>query len=174
VSTGPSNNSPGALRLSAVLADLVLLMHFLLVLFAVLGAGLVLFQPLLAILHVPFVMWSSVVNLADWTCPLTPLEQGLRRRAGQQGFSGGWIQYYLEPLVRPLGMPRRLEWVAGISVLVWNGLLYSLLLFWYLERAASNSKSLVTHVAVELLCGDHCASRSLEMGTDILRLHFVK
>jgi hypothetical protein len=64
------------------------------------------------------------VNLADWTCPLTPLEKRLRRRAGQTGYAGGFVQHYIGPLVYPGGMPRRLEMVAGICVLVWNALVY--------------------------------------------------
>lgn len=78
------------------------------------------------LLHLPVVAWSSIVNLANWTCPLTPLEKSLRERAGQEAFEGGWIQHYLEPLVRPLGMPRRLELVAGISILVWNAIAYGI------------------------------------------------
>ena len=108
----------------STLADIVLAAHFLFALFAVLGAFLVLLDWRIALLHVPAVVWSSVVNLANWTCPLTPLEKSFRSRAGQETYEGGWIQHYLEPLVRPLGMPRRLELVAGVSIVVWNLLVY--------------------------------------------------
>ncbi|MEX2470178.1 MAG: DUF2784 domain-containing protein, partial [Pseudohongiellaceae bacterium] len=64
------------------LADAVLLAHFLFALFAVAGFGLALIEPASAWLHLPVVLWSSLVNLAHWTCPLTPLEKNLRRRAG--------------------------------------------------------------------------------------------
>ena len=30
-----------------------------------------------------------------WLCPLTPLENALRARAGQQGYAGGFIEHYL-------------------------------------------------------------------------------
>lgn len=101
--------------------------HALFALFAVLGAPLVLVSPWFAAAHLPVVLWSSVVNLAHWTCPLTPLEQTLRQRAGQGSFEGGWIQHYIEPVLRPLGMPRRLELVAGVSVLGWNLVLYGII-----------------------------------------------
>jgi hypothetical protein len=107
-------------------ADLVLAAHFLFALFAVFGAFLILIDWRVVLLHLPAVAWTSIVNLADWTCPLTPLEKSLRERAGQQAFEGGWIQHYLEPLVRPLGMPRRLELVAGVSILVWNAIAYGI------------------------------------------------
>lgn len=82
------------------------------------------------LVHIPTVIWSSVVNLANWTCPLTPLEKSLRERAGQRAFEGGWLQNYVEPLVRPLGMPRRMELVAGVSVIVWNLIVYGIIFLW--------------------------------------------
>lgn len=106
-------------------ADFVLAIHFLFALFAVFGGFLVLVDFRVIVLHLPSVLWSSYVNLADRTCPLTPLERDLRSQAGQQAFEGGWIRHYLEPLVRPLGMPRRMELVAGISILLWNVVVYA-------------------------------------------------
>ncbi len=109
-----------------VVADAILALHFLFALFAVLGGFLVLLDRRMMWLHLPAVAWSSVVNLAHWTCPLTPLEKNLRKRAGDRVFEGGWVQHYLEPLVRPLGMPRRMELVAGISILAWNAVVYAI------------------------------------------------
>jgi len=54
----------------------------------------------------------SVVNLASWTCPLTPIEQGCRRRVGAS-YEGGSIRHYVGSVVCPAGMPRRLELIAG-------------------------------------------------------------
>lgn len=110
-------------------ADLVLFIHFLFALFAVFGGLLVLFDWRVMLVHIPTVLWSSIVNLAHWTCPLTPLENKLRRRAGQEVFKGSWIQNYIEPLVRPLGMPRQLELVAGVSIVAWNCIVYGVV-FW--------------------------------------------
>jgi len=115
-------------RLAAFAADLVLIAHLLIALFAVFGGFAILLEPGVALAHLPVVAWSSIVNLAHWTCPLTPLEQWLRRHAGQSSFEGGWIQHYLDPVVRPLGMPRRLEMVAGISIVVWNVAVYGVIM----------------------------------------------
>jgi hypothetical protein len=105
-------------------ADLVLLLHFLFAAFAVFGGALVAYNFHWAWLHIPTVIWSSVVNLKSWTCPLTPLEISLRMRAGQSGYTGGFIQHYVGRAVYPRGMPRRLELVAGISILVGNLVVY--------------------------------------------------
>lgn len=117
------------MKRGTVLADLVLGFHFLFAAFAVCGGGLVLLDPLVMLFHIPTVVWSSIVNLASWTCPLTPLEKNLRIQAGRPSFEGTWTQNYLEPLVRPLGMPRRMEIVAGVSVLVWNMIVYGIIIW---------------------------------------------
>jgi Protein of Unknown function (DUF2784) len=111
-----------------IAADAVLLAHFVFAAFAVFGGILVAVNPTWAWVHVPVVLWSSAVNLMSWTCPLTPLEQSLRARAGQAGYRGGFIQHYVGHAVYPRGMPRQLELVAGISVLVGNALVYALIL----------------------------------------------
>ncbi len=63
-----------------------------------------------------------------WTCPLTPLEQRLRARAGQAGYAGGFIQHYVGRAVYPRGMPRRMELIAGVSVLVGNAIVYAIVI----------------------------------------------
>ena len=115
-------------------ANLVLLFHFAFVLIAVFGAFGVMINPKWAWIHVPIVVWSSVVNLADWTCPLTPLENRFRAAASGAGYEGGFVQHYIGPLVYPGGMPRRLEVVAGVVIVLWNVLLYGCI-FWWLGRA---------------------------------------
>jgi len=109
-----------------ILANLVLVFHFAFVAFSVLGGFLVLWKRWIAWLHVPSVLWSSLVNLFSHVCPLTPLENKFRRLAGQAGYEGGFVQHYIAPLVYPGGMPRRLELVAGFSVLIWNAFVYAL------------------------------------------------
>lgn len=109
-----------------LLANLILVFHFAFVAFSVLGGFLVLWKRWITWLHVPSVLWSSLVNLFSHVCPLTPLENRFRRLAGQAGYEGGFVQHYIAPLVYPGGMPRRLELVAGFSVLIWNAFVYVL------------------------------------------------
>ena len=111
-------------------ADLVLLAHFIFAAFAVFGGLLAFHNSAWPWLHIPVVLWSSVVNLMSWTCPLTPLENALRIRAGRVGYSGGFIQHYIGRAVYPRGMPRQLELVAGISIVVGNALLYVIVFAW--------------------------------------------
>jgi Protein of Unknown function (DUF2784) len=109
-----------------ILANLVLGVHFAFVVFSVLGGFLVLWRRWVAWFHVPSVLWSSFVNLFSYVCPLTPIENRFRRLAGQAGYEGGFVQHYVAPLVYPGGMPRRTELMAGYSVLIWNAVVYAL------------------------------------------------
>ncbi|GAB2629049.1 hypothetical protein GCM10009696_36850 [Kocuria himachalensis] len=109
-----------------VLAGGVLAFHFLFVLFSLFGGFLVLWKRWLLWFHLPSVLWSCLVNLLSGVCPLTPLENRFRTLAGEAGYAGGFIEHYLGPLVYPGGMPRRLELVAGFSVLGWNAVVYAL------------------------------------------------
>ena len=118
-------------------ANLVLLTHFVVVLLAVFGALGVLVDLGGLWIHLPIVLWSSVVNLAGWTCPLTPMENRLRVAGYGSRYEGGFVHHYIGPLVYPSGMPRHLELVAGVSIVVWNGLLYACIYWWFFRDAAA-------------------------------------
>ena len=111
-----------------VAADVVLLAHFLFAAFAVFGGLLLLDSLQWAWLHLPAVLWSATVNLMGWTCPLTPIEKKLRSRDGLAGYTGGFIQHYIGRAVYPRGMPRRMELIAGVSILAGNALVYASIL----------------------------------------------
>jgi hypothetical protein len=108
------------------LGELVLGFHFAFIVFALLGGFLVLWKPWIVWLHVPSVIWSAFVNLFSQVCPLTPLENRFRDLAGQAGYEGGFIQHYIAPVVYPSGMSRPVELIASFSVLIWNVLVYTL------------------------------------------------
>lgn len=111
--------------LKHIAPELVLFLHFAFVLFAILGGFLALTDLRWMWIHVPAVLWSSIVNFAAWTCPLTPLEKSLRVKAGGAEYEGGFVTHYLGPLVYPGGMPRRLELTAAVSIVVWNAFVYA-------------------------------------------------
>ena len=92
--------------LYSLTADLVVILHFGFILFALFGGFLVLKWRRLVWVHLPAVIWGSLVELVGWYCPLTPLEQSLRRLAGEGGYNGGFIEYYLVPLIYPVGPGR--------------------------------------------------------------------
>src|SRR5262245_32077190 len=109
------------------LADLVVAIHFAFVIFVVLGALLVLRWPRLAWVHVPAAIWGVLIEYAGWTCPLTPLENWLRRAGGQAAYQGGFVEHYVIPVLYPLGLTRTTQWVLGTIVLVVNLAAYGVL-----------------------------------------------
>ena len=108
------------------LADLVLVVHLAFVLFVVLGGLLVLRWPRLAWLHVPAAIWGVLIEYTGWICPLTPLENSLRMRGGEAGYSGGFIEHYIQPLLYPAGLTRSTQVVLGSLALVLNLTAYAI------------------------------------------------
>lgn len=111
--------------IARLLADMVLLLHVAFILFALSGGLIILWKRWVVWIHLPVLLWASVVNLAGWTCPLTPLENALRALAGQVGYEGGFVEHYVVPLVYPDVMFRDLEMVSGLAVLACNVLTYA-------------------------------------------------
>jgi hypothetical protein len=110
------------------LADSLLVLHGLFILFVLVGGALVWRWPRLAWLHLPAVAWAAWVAWAGWICPLTPLENTLRRAAGQAGYEGGFIEHYLLGLIYPEGLTRGVQIGLGIGVAVLNITAYALLI----------------------------------------------
>ena len=99
------------------MSSLVVVIHFLFVLFVVLGGFLVLRWPRLAYLHVPAALWGIWIEFSGRICPLTPLEQKLRAAAGKEVYSGGFVEHYLLPVLYPSSLTRTIQVVLGVFVL---------------------------------------------------------
>jgi len=108
----------------SLLADLTVLLHALFVLFVVLGGLAVLRRPRLGLLHLPAALWGGVVEIMGWICPLTYLENRLRRLGGSAGYGESFIEHYLQTLLYPPGLTPRLQVVLGLSVLALNAVIY--------------------------------------------------
>ena len=107
------------------MADLIVALHFLFVAFVVLGGLLALRWPRVAWLHVPAVIWGALVEFTGWICPLTPLENRLRRAGGESGYQGDFIAHYILPVLYPSGLTRRDQLVLGGVALGINILIYT-------------------------------------------------
>lgn len=115
-------------------ADALVLLHLLFILFALLGGLLVLKWRWLAWLHLPAMAWGALAEFLHLICPLTPLEIGLRRAAGQAGYSGGFVEHYLMPLLYPAGLTAQMQlWLGGLLLAV-NLVVYLGLVFVRLRR----------------------------------------
>jgi hypothetical protein len=110
------------------LADLVVGVHVLFVAFVALGGLLVLRWPRVAWLHLPAAVWGALIELIGGVCPLTPLEQLLRRRAGEAGYQGDFVEHYVLPALYPDRLTRRAQLVLGLLVIAVNLTIYALVL----------------------------------------------
>lgn len=111
--------------IARVLADLLVGVHFLFIAFVVMGGFLTWRWRRLIWIHVPVALWGAWIEFAGWICPLTPLENTLRRAAGQAGYTGGFVEHYVIPVVYPAGLTRSLQLALGIAVVLINVIAYA-------------------------------------------------
>ena len=106
------------------LADLVLLAHLAFVVFVLIGGLLIACRSWWRWIHLPAAIWGLTVEATGWGCPLTRLENTLRRAAGEAGYDGGFVEHYLIPLLYPDGLTRNLQFIFATVVLVVNVAIY--------------------------------------------------
>ncbi|WP_349571187.1 DUF2784 domain-containing protein [Azotobacter salinestris] len=110
-------------------ADALLVTHLLFILFVLLGGLLLLRWRALVAVHLPAVAWGAATEFFSLPCPLTDWENALLRAAGESGYSGGFIEHYLWPLIYPGGLTPAVQfWLGGLVLLV-NAPVYLWLLF---------------------------------------------
>ena len=117
-------------------ADALLLLHLGFILFALLGGLLALWRPRAMLLHLPTAGWAIFVELADRGCPLTRWEQLLRARAGDTGYSEGFIEHYLLPLLYPDWLTLPVQYVLAGVVVLFNLAVYGWVWFQRRRNAA--------------------------------------
>lgn len=120
--------------LRARLADLVLVAHLGFIVFAVLGGLLALRVRWLAFPHLPCVAWGAFVELSGRVCPLTPLENALRRGAGEGAYSGSFIEHYLVPIVYPDALSPGVQLFLAAGLVGFNLAVYALVLWRHRAR----------------------------------------
>ena len=100
-------------------ADAVVVLHLAFIVFVLLGGLLALRDLRIAWLHVPAAAWGAYAEITATVCPLTPLENTLRERAGTGGYAGGFVEHYLMPIVYPAGLtPGHQRWLGALVVAV--------------------------------------------------------
>jgi hypothetical protein len=111
-----------------LLADAVVLLHLGFVGFVVLGGLLAVRWPHAAWAHLPAAVWGVWIEFAGWICPLTPLENWLRRQGGGAEYSAGVVEHYLIPVLYPAALTRELQWALGGLVIAVNVAIYAVAL----------------------------------------------
>lgn len=110
--------------LHRALADVVVVLHLAFIAFAVAGGLLALRWRWVPFVQIPAALWGVFIQVWGGICPLTPLENALRRAAGEGGYSGGFVEHYLVPVIYPAALSPALQLLLGGVVLVANGVVY--------------------------------------------------
>jgi hypothetical protein len=110
------------------LADAVVVLHVLFVAFVVLGGFVAWRWRRVAWVHLPAAGWGVAIEFGGWVCPLTPLENALRARAGLAGYSGGFVEHHVLPWLYPVSLTPPRQVMLGALALLVNLVAYGLVL----------------------------------------------
>lgn len=117
-----------------ILVELTVLLHFLFVVFVVIGGVAVLRWPRLIYAHLLAVAWGIYIELTGGICPLTPLENRFRHLAGMDPYEGGFINHYIMPILYPRGLTHDIQiWIA-LGLIFVNLAVYSVFIYRYRHK----------------------------------------
>ena len=107
-----------------MLADTVLVIHFLFIILAVFGGLLIFKWKRFAWLHVPVVIWATLIEFYGWICPLTYLEVWLLEQGNMVSYGSGFIERYIVPIIYPEALTHPQHILVGLFVFMFNLLIY--------------------------------------------------
>ena len=113
--------------LYSLAADFLVILHLAFICFVIFGGLFLLKWRKLIYLHLPAVIWGTLIELQGWFCPLTPLEQHFRTLAGETGYRVGFIQHYLLPLIYPADLTPELQTLFALCVITVNVVIYTVI-----------------------------------------------
>lgn len=117
-----------------VLADFVVIIHLLFILFSLLGGLGVIWRRWVTAIHIPAAIWACLIEFKGWICPLTPLENWLRQASGASGYTGGFVEHYVIPLIYPAGLTPEVQVMLGVVVIAVNLGVYSFVIYLWLKN----------------------------------------
>ena len=107
-----------------ILADIVVLIHFLWILFLFFGAILGVRNRAIKIFHLSGLAFAFIIQVFDWYCPLTHLEVWLRsKHSPTLAYAGSFIIYYVEEIVY-IPLSRYVVLTLTILLCVFNAWFY--------------------------------------------------
>jgi hypothetical protein len=109
----------------SLLADGVVVVHFAFTAFVIFGGFLTWRWRWVIFAHLPALAWGCWVEVSHSICPLTPLENQLRHRAGEAGYSGGFLAHYLLAVLYPPGLTWHVQWLLAGLLIALNVVAYA-------------------------------------------------
>lgn len=109
-------------------ANLTLLVHFIFIVFVVLGGLLFFIFPKTIYIHLPGLLWGIYIEFTSSICPLTDLENWFLDQAGLITYDHPFINHYLFPIIYPEGLTPDIQMYIGTILIVINLGVYGLIL----------------------------------------------
>ncbi|MEO6088965.1 MAG: DUF2784 domain-containing protein [Umezawaea sp.] len=100
-----------------LLVVVLLVLHFALLGFMIVGGFFAWKWPAVVVFHVPLVIWGVLNSIYQLQCPVTSAENWARRRAGVAEYEGGFIETYVEGVFYPAHHVNRARLIALALVL---------------------------------------------------------
>lgn len=113
---------------------LVVIVHFAFIVWVVTGGFLAIKWCWAAWLHLPALVWGVLLEWYGWICPLTPLENELRANRGLSGYDGGFIEYYLIPVIYPEGLTPEIQVGLAVGLVIVNLIAYGFVIRGYFQN----------------------------------------
>jgi hypothetical protein len=123
-------------------ADCLVLVHLAFIVFVMAGGFLVFWRPYIRWIHLPAAVWGALIEFAGWICPLTHWEHAWRLRAGQDGYTGGFIEHHILPILYPTGLTPFVQVFLGFLVIGVNAIIYVCVGF---RRARLSARTATLH-----------------------------
>lgn len=108
----------------SILADSLVVIHFAFTAFVIFGGFLTWRWRWVALAHLPALAWGCWVEVSHSICPLTPLENHLRRLGGEAGYRGGFLAHYLVGVLYPPGLTWHIQWLLAAVLVAINVIAY--------------------------------------------------
>jgi hypothetical protein len=110
------------------LATLTLIVHFLFLLFVILGGLLFFIKPWILYFHIPAFFYGVYVELTQSICPLTYLENYLLTKANLATYTTTFIQNYLYAIIYPMNLTKEIQISLAIALIIINGIIYGFII----------------------------------------------
>jgi Protein of Unknown function (DUF2784) len=107
---------------SQALAELIMIVHFAVLVFLIVGGFLAWHWHGLIYPHLAMATWGVLVVAFPLNCPLTAAENHFRAQAGQPELVDGFIDHYIDGVVYPQSAAPVVQLLVGVLVLgSWTG-----------------------------------------------------
>lgn len=107
-----------------VLADLLLFVHFTFMKFVAVGGLTVLRWRWMRWIHLPAAVLGAGLAFAGWLWPFEGAERWLREQGALHGYTFNLVDRFLPAVFHPAALPRRVELLIGVVVVIVNLLIY--------------------------------------------------